>query len=803
VGDAAAAVVGSVHGLVPALTSFVGRESEVGKVAGMLGEYRLVTVTGPGGVGKSRLAGEVARRAAGRFADGVWLVELAAVQEPALVPAAVAVALEVHQPPGRSLGEALTGVLARRQLLLVLDNCEHLLDAVAELGGMLLAAADDVRVLATSREPLGLAGEARYRLPPLALPGPGDPAGSEAVTLFTDRARQADAVFALTGESPALVAQIVARLDGMPLAIELAAARTEALGLPQLLVRLDHRFTLLTTGDRTASPRQRSLAATVDWSYQLLSEDEQQVFRRLAVFPGPFTLEAAQAVTGAAAEPAVLHLVDCSLLTPPRAGPDSRARYLMLETLRAYGLQRLADAGERPDADAALARYALQVAEQAAAGLQASGGEVAAARWLDAEDATTQQALTWALEHDPGTALHLAIALAPWWLLRGRSEAGYTVLRAAVGQAVGDEDTWPAGQLWLGLLADSTADLVASLSHFTAVRDAPAGGGPSPELVVALGGRSAALRNLGRVPEAADNARRALALARELGYQAGEALALYELSYVANYTGDFAASLEWAQQACRIDPAGIPDWVARWCGMVMTVALIEAGQAASAQRSCADWLAQAREAGDLQDQAYFLGYMAELDRRAGRVADAGAHLRESLRLAVRTGGRLRLIDCLDTCGHICAATGRWAEAITMWAAHDAQTEDTGLPNLPHDVHRRQEPMRKAAEALGPAQTQAAEERGAAMTLDTAAEFAIMLTDQDPQAGPALSAKGQLSPREQELVTLVARGHTDAQIAGQLYISVRTVRSHLDRIRDKTGCRRRADLTRLALQAGLV
>ena len=159
-------------GLVPALTSFVGRESEVGKVAGLLEGCRLVTVTGPGGVGKTRLAGEVARRVAGRFADGVWLVELAAVQEPALVAAAVAVALQVHQPPGTSLVDALTGVLARRQLLLVLDNCEHLLDAVAELCGTLLPAADDVRVLATSREPLGLAGEARYRLPPLALPGP-------------------------------------------------------------------------------------------------------------------------------------------------------------------------------------------------------------------------------------------------------------------------------------------------------------------------------------------------------------------------------------------------------------------------------------------------------------------------------------------------------------------------------------------------------------------------------------------------------------------------------------------------------
>ncbi len=258
----------------------------------------------------------------------MWLVELAAVQEPALVPAAVAVALGIHQPPGMSVAEALAGVLARRQLLLVLDNCEHVVVAVAELCGGLLPAADDVRVLATSREPVGIAGEARYRLPPLTLPEPGEQAesaGSEAVALFADRARQVDPHFDLSGEAGPVAARLVARLDGMPLAIELAAARVESLGVAQLLDRLDDRFALLASGDRLAAARHQSLAATVDWSYQLLGEDERRVFRRLAVFPGPFTLEAAEAVAGPAAGPAVLHLVDCSLLTPPaparRPGP--------------------------------------------------------------------------------------------------------------------------------------------------------------------------------------------------------------------------------------------------------------------------------------------------------------------------------------------------------------------------------------------------------------------------------------------------------------------------------------------------
>ena len=333
-----AAAAGGVHGFPAVLTSFVGRAGPVREVAGLLERHRLVMVTGPGGVGKTRLAGQVARAVAGRFADGAWLAELAPVRDPAQVPAVVAAALGVREQPGVPAAEAVARVLARQQLLLVLDNCEHVIGAAAGLCAGLLAACDDVRVLATSREPLALAGEARYRLGPLALPGPGEAAeagGSEAVALFADRARQVDAHFTLDGQAGPVVARLVTRLDGMPLAIELAAARVEALGAGQLLDRLDDRFALLTAGDRLAAGRHRSLAATVEWSYRLLEEGERRVFRLVSVFPGPFTLEAAEAVAGPGAGPALLHLVDCSLLVPPRAGPDSRWRYVMLETLRA------------------------------------------------------------------------------------------------------------------------------------------------------------------------------------------------------------------------------------------------------------------------------------------------------------------------------------------------------------------------------------------------------------------------------------------------------------------------------------
>ncbi len=333
-------VGGGVHGFPAVLTSFIGRDGPVREVAGLLEGYRLVTVTGPGGAGKTRLAGQVARRVAGRFMDGVWLAELAMVRDPAQVAPAVAAVLGVREQPGVPAEEALARVLAGQQLLLVLDNCEHVIGAAAQLCAGLLAACDDVRVLATSREPLAVAGEARYRLAPLSLPGPedqGGAGGSEAVALFADRARRADARFTLDRDSGPAVAKIVARLDGMPLAIELAAARVEALGVAQLLDRLDDRFALLAGGDRLAAGRHRSLAATIEWSYQLLDDHERQVFRLVSVFPGPFTLEAAEAVAGAGAGLAVLRLVDCSLLSPPQPGPDGRARYQMLETLRATG----------------------------------------------------------------------------------------------------------------------------------------------------------------------------------------------------------------------------------------------------------------------------------------------------------------------------------------------------------------------------------------------------------------------------------------------------------------------------------
>jgi predicted ATPase/DNA-binding CsgD family transcriptional regulator len=822
--SAVAETAGGMHGFPTTLTSFVGRAQVVDDIAGQLGDYRLVTVTGPGGAGKTRLAGEVAKQVAGRFADGVWLAELAVVRDPAQVAAAVAVALGIHDLPSVAAADALAHALARRQLLLVLDNCEHVIGAAAEVCGRLLLGADDVRVLATSREPLRIAGEVRYRLGPLTLPDPVDPAAtgkSESVTLFADRARRADPGFAFDETTRTTVAQLVARLDGMPLAIELAAARVDALGVAQLLDRIDDRFVLLVDGDRLAEQRQRSLAAAVQWSYQLLDDSERRVFRAVSVFPGPFTLDGAEAVAGPGAGRAVPRLVDCSLLVPPRVALDGRTRYAMLETLRAYGAALLTEAGEDDTAAAALAAYAAEVVEEASAGLYTRTQEAASLRHLDAEDVTLRHALVWAMEHDPPTALRLALGLAPMWAIRGRLVSQAPLLAAAAEHADVGSDDWCGARMLLGQAAMSRADPTAALEHYAAVLAAVEdpgraeswpGSGPVIR-ALSLGGRAAALLQAGRVAEAADDARRTLAVAREIGSQGLEAVGLACLAMTTWQAGDRDGALRLVRQAQAI-PEEFAGGLDRGLSGFVTTALIEAGDLAGAEQACAAALASCRELGDLANLGGQLWNRTILDLRTGRVDDAAAHLREQLQIATQTGLRPALLASLDCCGHVCAATGRPAEAVTVWAARSALGGPWPLQYWTRNLGAREELLRKARRRLGPAGTRAAEERGAAMSLAAATEYALMLAAAapEPPAGDGAAAGGAaaaaaglagLSPRERELVTLVAEGRTDAQIAAQLYITVRTVSSHLDRIRDKTGCRRRADLTRLALSAGLV
>jgi predicted ATPase/DNA-binding CsgD family transcriptional regulator len=787
------------------LTSFVGRDQEAADLRKLLLEGRLVTITGPGGVGKTRLAVEVAREVAGQFPDGVCFVDLSSVAEGSRVPARVVAALDARQVDDRPAQEVLVALLAPRRMLLVLDNCEHVLSAVAELCGELLKAADDMRILATSREQLWVAGETRYRLAPLALPSSGESAEigrSQAVVLFTERARRASPGFALAADVAPLAARVVARLDGMPLAIELAAARIEALGMAGLADRIDDALQLFQGGEATGGTRHRSLTAVAEWSYRLLPGAEQAVFRRLAMFPGPFTLEAAEAVAGPAAALAVLRLVDCSLLVPPTRGPDERMRYTMLETLRAYGRSRLADAGEAPEAVAAVARFALSVAGQAAAGLERSDQGAQAARWLDAEHATQGQALSWAQSEDKDSALQLATALAPWWQLRGYAAEGYAQLEAACAGVSPGSPAWAWGQFWLGNLS-WVKHLGRSLAHFTAAYEATAADPASQVAMRALASRAIQQANLGSFDEADRDARQALALAGAADYPAARAQALTGLSVIAYYREDNPQALTWIRQAGHALTAQVPGYIAGLCHQVLPFVLAAVGDLDAARQACADGLAQARAADEPIFVTSQLFARAHIANRSGDLAQVRASLQETVELATRVGDRVNLHNCLEEGGYLCVQTRCWAEAVTLWAAFLADLKRTGASkNYFAQDGRHQDAMRRIEQALDPGQLREAEQRGAGMTLTAAVELVSVLIAA-PQETQPLATASELTRREQELVILVAQGNTNAQIAARLFISAHTVGSHLDRIRDKTGCRRRADLTRLALSEDLI
>ncbi|MGH3276745.1 MAG: ATP-binding protein, partial [Streptosporangiaceae bacterium] len=502
-----------------------------------------------------------------------------------------------------------------------------------------------------------------------------------------------------------LVARVVARLDGMPLAIELAAARVEALGMAGLADRIDNALRLLEGRDSLTAARHRSLAAVADWSYQLLTDAEQRVFRRLAVLPGPFTLEAAEAVAGPGAGPVLLRLVDCSLVIPPRRGPDKRTRYALLQTLRAYGLGQLRERGEEQQTAAALADFALSLGKEASSGLRTSDPdrELAALRWLDAEDAVLGAALSWDLEHAPGPALCLGSALAPWLLQRGRMTEGYTQLAAAAGQATPASRGWAMAQLWLGFLSSYSGAHADSLAHHTAAYQSAAADHLSLVAVHALVGRAIAQLNLGQATEATGDARQALALARQSENPAGEVHALTTLGLIAYYAERDQEALTWVRQAYESLSADVPGFIARLCSVLLAIVLADVGDYDSARQLCVAGLAAARAADDQSDLANLLMAGAHLEGLAGDAEAMRAYLHEALEIAARTGDHVNLRDCLEECGYLCVAGQRWAEAVTIWAAYAADVLRTGVPrNYSEEDSRRLQCMRRIEAALGPA-----------------------------------------------------------------------------------------------------
>jgi len=462
------------------LTSFVGRERELAEVEDLIGRARLVTLIGTGGTGKTRLMIEVAGRVAGRFPDGAWIAELAPLGDPVQIAPEIARALGVPEQPGRPAIDLVMDFLASKELLLILDNAEHLIDGVAEVAGRLLGGAPELRILTTSREALAVAGEAVFQVPSLACPqyhssfsaesttpvSLPEAAATEAVRLFSERAGAVLPSFALTGANVGAVSEICRRLDGIPLAIELAAGRVSAMSPEEIALGLGDRFRLLTGGRRTAVPRQQTLHALIDWSWDLLTEDDRRLLRHLSIFAGGWSASVAAGVAGATGGDhglietldGLTRLVDRSLVIVDR-GPTTR--YRMLETIRQYARERLIEAGEAATvADRHLASFAA-LAEAAAPELHGP----AMVDWLDRLDADADNlgaALEWGLEAAPERAVRMCIAMLAYWRMRVASPDSQARVLAAVAAArrivAGPPDPTPEQGVYAArLLGDAAA----------------------------------------------------------------------------------------------------------------------------------------------------------------------------------------------------------------------------------------------------------------------------------------------------------------------------------------------------------
>ena len=704
------------------LTGFVGRRRARAEVAALLRRSRLVTLTGPGGVGKTRLALEVAAGRVGALPGGVWLADLGPLVDPDLVPQTVAATLGVRDEPGDAVAAVLAAVRHRR-LLLVLDNCEHLLDACARLADALLRDARGVRVLATSRAPLGVAGETVWRVAPLVPPAAGESrpvalAGNEAVRLFVERARAARPGFALRPENARAVADVCRRLDGIPLALELAAARLRVLPVGDLLARLDDRFGVLVGGSRTALPRHQTLAATVDWSYGLLTESERVAFRRLAVFAGGWSLAAAEQVVadppGLSADrilDVLSRLVDCSLVV---AGEDDagHARFGMLETLRAYALARPEAGG------AALAvrhRHLAHYAALAEAAEPELGGPDQG-RWLallEREYANCRAALRWALASpEPAAAergLGLAGALGEFWLRSGR-------LREA--------------RTWLDALLA-----------------APAARAPSPTRAKALSWAGMVAGFLG--DSAAGRARRdeCAALVRELGDPNGLGVPLRLLGHLAMHFGRPAEAVAWlTETAAHFRRVNDQTGLASALQALGQLARFE-GDCDAARRAYEGSLAIYRRLGDRTRVATVLHRLGYALRTAGDAAGSRGYHEEALTIWRELGYENGIAGALNALGEVALAAGEHAHAAALFveagerfgALESGHGQAVVLQNL--GLVARAVGDRPAARTRLRAALRAWRDLGAEHRIAEALETLAGLAVQDGQAAPALRLAG--------------------------------------------------------------
>ena len=848
------------HNLPRQLTSFIGREGEIVEIKRLLGVAPLVTLTGSGGCGKTRLALRVAADVVESFPDGVWFADLAPVSDPAVLPEVVASALNIPEQPHRSMTETLADCLQTKNALLLLDNCEHLRSPCQGLVETLLRAGAAVRILATSREALGVEGEVTYRVPSLRLPhfreasGVAQLAENDAIRLFVERAALVQPEFTLTEGNAGFVTQICRRLDGMPLAIELAAAQMRMLSVEQIAARLDDRFRLLTGGSRTALPRHETLRAAMDWSHGLLSDSERLLWRRLAVFRGGFTLEASERVCAGGGIEArdilslLTSLVDKSLVIAEIHGTE--ARYRLLETVREYGWGKLEESKATVEVRTRHLDCYLELAERAEPGLWGRGQQVWLER-LEEEHDNLRTAVEWskAEGRGPEVALRFAAALWKFWVVRGHWSEGQSCFEVGLSaEGSSSLSTRAKALIGAGFLASRQGDyqaaaalgaeslglcrtledkrgIVLSLHNIaTAARYEGDYG-----RLAALGAESLKIsrelqdklcialslfvlawdaRRLCKYQDALRLYQEGVGLCKEHGDERTAATMLIEFGHVARATGDYRGATASYDECLRVfhelaDRRGIAAALAA-LGRVA----VWQGDYERAKKLSQESLALAMELADKYTTARSQTVLGEALRGLGAYAEAMRLYKESIILHHRGGAIPEIPLVLEK---LAAMTRRRQPkaAACLYAASAALRDVLGLPLPPLarvDVDHDVAAIRRVA---GEEAFAAAWARGRAMTLDQAIEW-IMTLPNGPvhdysvkRRDRAVDGAGPLAPREREVAILIAEGLSNRDIAARLSISERTAETHVQHILNKLGCNSRARISTWAAQRGLM
>ncbi len=675
------------------VTSFIGRDREIAEVKRLLSTTSLLTLVGAGGAGKTRLALQAAAEVLKEFEDGVWLVELATCSDPDRVPETVASALKIREQAGVQIPETLAGFLLSKHLLLVLDNCEHLVAACARLADTLLRTCPHLRMLITSREPLQIAGEIAYRVPPLTLPDARRPPvaqdsiKSESVRLFLERAVAALRTFTLTDGNAPAIARVCHQLDGIPLAIELAAVRVKGLSVEQIAARLDDRFRLLTGGSRTALPHHQTLRATMDWSFNLLSEPEQVVFRRLSVFAGGCSLEAAEAVCaggsvhGSEVLDLLARLVDRSLVIAEEQG--EAVRYRLLDTVRRYGLERLLEAGQAAEVRRRHRDWYLAQAERAEPEFIGSA-QSAWYRRLEPDHDNFREALEWSIEADPDAGLRLAAALHWYWHTRGYlSEARGWLQRTLSASGAATTITRAKALHAAAWLAASQRDYTqattlgeASLLQFQELGEKQRGAFSLVLLAHVAHGQDDNERATAQLEQS-------LAIFREIGHKRGIGISLNELGEVVRRRGDYVGARALYEEALPL--------------------LRELGE----ERMTGIAL-------------HNLGYVAQHEGDHGR---ALALFKESLALRLKLGHKMGIAYCLVGLASVAAAQGQPEKAARLLGAAEALLGSIGGHLHRADLIEHDRTVAAVRAGLDEAALAVAWSEGRAITLDQAVEYA--------------------------------------------------------------------------------